>query len=177
MNLQEQISRIKGMIRLISENDIEDREEKTFISNSEKYDSFKKRWIPSHGEGDLDIDLPFEFKVHLFPDEKGFYLELYYNNNIVGNFHSYIDEEEGMMNDTMISPNYRNKGLGKILLVKAMDVSYSYLGGFEPDRRGVMSQQSNVYDSLIKNDIINNNYDINYDKAQEMINSIVRNYQ
>ena len=157
---------------IITEND----EDKSFSKNIENYNQHKERWIQADNEGDLYIEQPFKFNIFLFPNENGFYLELTYKNEVVGNFHMYIDEDEGTMNDVMLLPKYRGKGLGKILLIKAMDISYSYLGGFESDRRGMTDLQDNVYASLVRNGIISSNHEINYDKAQEMINSVVEKY-
>ena len=172
MNLQENINRIKQVMGIITEND----EENSFLKNVKNYNEYKKGWILSDNEGDLHIESPFKFKIFLFPKENGFYLQLDYNNDIVGIFHLFNDEEDGTMSDVMVSPKYRSMGLGKVLLIKAMDVSYSYLGGFSSDSRGITGQQRNVYTSLINNGVINGNYEINYEKAQEMIDSIVNNF-
>lgn len=173
MNLQENINRIRQVMGVITENS----EEKSFIKNIQNYNEYKKRWIPSDNEGELYIEQPFKFNIFLFPKENGFYLELTYRNEIIGNFHLYMDEDEGAMNDVMLLPNYRGMGMGKILLIKAMDISYSYLGGFSTDIRGITGQQRNVYSSLVKSGVIDGNYQINYEMAQEMINTIVKEFE
>lgn len=140
---------------------------------SDKYGDYKKRWIKVSNYGDLYVKDPMRFVVYLFPNEKGFLVELYYENDLVGQFHCYLDEEEGIMNDVEIDPKFRGLGLGKVLLLKAIDVSYIYLDYFQSDVRGLTSDQDNVYLSLVKNGVLDSNYNIDYDKAQDLIDSVI----
>jgi GNAT superfamily N-acetyltransferase len=138
------------------------------------YADYKKRW-DYYGEnyGDLTLPKPLKKQVYLFPNEKGFLVELFFNGVEVGHFHMYIDEDEGPMNDAVVKTDYRNKGFGKILLLTAIDVSYNYLGYYSSDSRGLTEFQNKTYASLIKYGALNNNYEIDYDKAESLINEIV----
>ena len=141
---------------------------------ADKYLLYKKRWRKINDYEDLDISEPLKIQIYLFPNDSGFLIDLYYKEILIGQFHSYFDSEEGMKNDVEIAKTFRNKGLGKILLLIANDVSNSYLGFFESDVRGLTIDQKRVYNSLISNGQINSNLEINYEKSQELINKILK---
>jgi len=143
----------------------------------DKYKDFKKRWTVYDVYGDLEIKQPLSTKVYLFPEQSGFLLELYLNNKLVGNFHSFLDKEEGMMNDAEVETQYQNKGLGKLLLLKAADISNSYLGFFQTDVRGITPEQELVYKSLNKANAFKNWNELDYSTAQTLINDIVSSLQ
>ena len=68
MNLQEQISRMKSMMSLVIES---------------KYENYKKNWdYVGSSYTDFDINEPLSVSIYLFPNEKGFLVELFYNNKI-----------------------------------------------------------------------------------------------
>jgi hypothetical protein len=141
-----------------------------------KYDKFKSRWDKVSEYGDLEINNPLRCETYLFPNEKGFLIELFYNNLLIGSFHSFVDEE-GQMNDAEILEQFQNKGFGKILLLKAIDVSNLYLGYFGTDIRGITAQQQKVYDSLSKEGIISGyGSSLDNEKAQDKINSIIKKF-
>ena len=141
---------------------------------ADKYLLYKKRWRKINDYEDLDISEPLKIQIYLFPNDSGFLIDLYHKEILIGQFHSYFDSEEGMKNDVQIAKTFRNKGLGKILLLIAIDVSNSYLGFFESDVRGLTIDQKRVYNSLISNGQINSNLEINYEKSQELINKILK---
>lgn len=143
------------------------------ITYEDKYTKFKNRWYVLNEYGDLTISYPFNFKIYLFPNEKGFMVELSYYGKIVGQFHSYVDED-GMMNDVEIDSEFQGIGLGKVLLLKAIEISNIYLGYFESDIRGLTANQKYVYRSLINNKILDDKLNINYGEAQEYIESIIK---
>jgi len=138
-----------------------------------KYDKFKTRWIeiPSY-YGDLEVKFPISLKMYAFPNGNGVYIELYYNGILAGFFHSLLDPEEGCSNDIEVFEEFQGLGFGKILTLKMIDI----FDGFEIDSRGLSKQQSSVYDSLINKEAIEvylSKVNLNYDKAQELINSII----
>lgn len=110
----------------------------------------------------------------MFPNEKGFLVELFYNNSLVGEFHSFVDEEDGQMNDIEIKEDFQGKGLGKILLLVSINVSNNYLGFFQSDPRGLTKSQEYVYKSLNKVGILKNWNEINYNEAQNFIDKITK---
>ena len=160
MNLQEQISRMKSMMSLVIES---------------KYENYKKNWdYVGSSYTDFDINEPLSVSIYLFPNEKGFLVELFYNNSLVGEFHSFVDEEEGQMNDIEIKEDFQGKGLGKILLLVSINVSNNYLGFFQSDPRGLTKSQEYVYKSLNNVGILKNWNEINYDEAQNFIDKITK---
>lgn len=145
---------------------------------SDKYSSYKERWVQVNYEniGCYNIPQPLSVDVFLFPDGedgyRGFLIDLKLNNSLIGQFHSVIDMEDfGLMNDIEISPEYRSKGLGKVLTLIAMCVSENFLGFFTSDVRGLSTQQKNVYNSLQKN-VYDETGNVDYGRAQEFINKI-----
>jgi len=150
-----------------------------YSSYKDKYLSFKQRWVRVNYEqiGCYDISKPLSVDLFLFPDGedgyKGFLIDLKLNNTLIGQYHSFNDDDEGMMNDIEIAPEYQGMGLGKVLTLISMCVSEQVLGFFSRDSRGLTTQQGNVYSSLKKvNDEKGN---IDFDKAQNLINEIIDN--
>lgn len=150
---------------------------------NDKYGSFKSRWVKvDYGMiGCYELVQPLSVEVFLFPnpdveDEyKGFLIDLKFNDKLIGQFHSFLDVEDmgGLMNDIEISSEYQGKGLGKVLTLIAMCVSETILGFYSSDVRGLTTPQKKVYSSLEKTayDEMGN---IDYSKAQEVINQITR---
>jgi len=159
MNLQEQIKRIQSLMGVINES---------------KYDKFKKNWV-NVGDSycDFDISKPLSISIYLFPNDNGFLVELLYNNSLVGSFHSFVDEEEGQMNDVEIDEKFRGIGLGKILLLVAINVSNNSLGFFGSDTRGLTKDQESVYKSLNNTGALKKWDEIDYNNAQNLINEII----
>ena len=159
MNLQEQISRIHEMMGVINES---------------KYDKFKKNWV-NIGDSycDFEISEPLSISIYLFPNDTGFLVELLFNNLLVGSFHSFVDEEYAQMNDAEIDEKFRGIGLGKILLLVAINVSNNLLGFFGSDSRGLTKDQESVYKSLNNSGVLKNWDEIDYDKAQNLIDEII----
>lgn len=138
-----------------------------------KYESFKKNWDNvGSSYTDFDIKEPLSVSIYLFPNEKGFLVELYYDNNLVGEFHSFVDEEDGQMNDIEIKEDFQGKGLGKILLLVSINVSNNYLGFFQSDSRGLTKSQEYVYKSLNNVGVLKNWNEINYNEAQNFIDKV-----
>lgn len=140
----------------------------------DKYQQFKHRWRKISDYGDLVLPEPLSYDVYLFPEEKGYLLELKLRDRVIGSYHSYYDEDEGLMNDAQIGNDMRGIGLGKVLLLKAIDVSNSYLGFNNSDARGLTTDQKRVYDSLHRQKAYNNDGSLNYDKAQEIIMQVIK---
>jgi hypothetical protein len=146
------------------------------IKENSNYDNYKKNWrYVGDSYTNLIIEEPLKLKTWLFPNENGFYIELFFNNNLIGHFHSYYDNDEGLMNDSFIIDGYQNKGFGKILLLLAIDIGNDYLGFFSSDVRGLNQNQYKIYSFLKKENIISDSDKIiDYDKANELISIITK---
>ena len=168
-----------SMKYIISENQLKTIIETFNMGNKvileDKYKDYKKGWYKYDSYGDLEVNDPLNTKIYLFPDEKGFLIELFLNGTMVGSFHCFVDEE-GMANDVQINEEYQNKGLGKVLLLKAIDVSNAYLGYFETDTRGTTMRQNHVYKSLNNSGALKNWNELDYDKAQSVIDKISNSF-
>ena len=154
---------------------------------NDKYSNFKKNWIKDNSIGDLEIPKPFYINTYVFGyDENdratGYLVEMYYESKLIGTFHCFYnfndsyEGADGVINDVELVENFRHKGFGKILTLKSIDVSNSLNGFYESDTRGVEPSQIKVYNSLKKNNIIDDYYRINYDLAQKLINNVVNDF-
>ncbi len=141
-----------------------------------KYEKYLKNWRAVEYYGDLEAEGPFSFKTYLFPRDNGFLVQLYSGKDLVGEFHSVVNEEDGQVNDAEVYEPYKSKGFGKALLLKAIDVSTLALDGFQSDPRGLTKSQENVYNSLVKSGIfdtaLGSIQDFDYGKAQNELNAI-----
>jgi ribosomal protein S18 acetylase RimI-like enzyme len=86
--------------------------------------------------------------------QNGFTILMTVDNKIVGKFLYYLDDDEGAMNSVEVISSERNKGYGKILLMKAISVANKYGIGFELDSRGLSKIQNSIYKSLQDNGFI-----------------------
>lgn len=140
-----------------------------------KYTECHHRWI----RADIELSgyLPSEISVdvYLFPDEqhefRGFCIDLYLSDILVGQFHCFLDADEGFMNDAEIDEAYQRRGLGKILLMAAIDTGLSYLGAFAPCYRGVNPDQLKIYDWIDERGIWTDK-GLDYDRAYVAIRGI-----
>ncbi len=144
------------------------------IKENSKYDNYKKNWnYAGNSYTDLTIEEPLKIKTWTFPNQNGFYLEFFFNNTLIGHYHSFYDQDDGFMNDMEIKDDYQNKGFGKILLLSAIDVGNNYMGFFSSDTRWLAPNQSKIYIYLKKENIISDNDEIiDYDKANKLISII-----
>lgn len=151
---------------------------KQFVNENytDKYVDYKKKWFKNNQIVDLEINKPFSFNIYLFPNQNGFLVELFNDNNLIGQFHSFLDEDEGFLNDIEISKPFQKKGIGKILTLLAIEVGNNYLDGFSTDSRGVNPNQWKIYQYLLSEKIISSDFRINYEKAQEEINKIISKF-
>lgn len=149
---------------------------------NDKYSSYKSGWVKVNYEtiGCYELTQPLSVDVFLFPnpdveDEyNGFLIDLKFNDKLIGQFHSYLDEDMGgLMNDIEISSEYQGKGLGKVLTLIAMCVSETVFGFYSSDVRGLTTPQKKVYSSL-ERAVYDKMGNIDYSKAQEVINQITR---
>jgi ribosomal protein S18 acetylase RimI-like enzyme len=154
--------------------------------SADKYPN-KQGWRKPITNTNFVVPQPFKVDVWLIPnvtdyDETeivGFLVNLYYNNEVIGQFHSVlsIDEDgsiEGTWNDVEIKEKWRGRNYGKALTLIAMDVSYENLGSFSGDTiNGVLNAQQSVYRSLMESGAIKNDFTLDYDIAQKLLDKFL----
>lgn len=142
-----------------------------------KYSEYHHKWIKADIELATYLPEAINVDVFLFPDEqrefRGFCIDLYLSGILVGNFHCFLDLDEGFMNDAEIDEAYQRRGLGKILLMAAIDTGMSYLGAFAPCSRGVNPDQWKIYDWIDEHGIWTNE-GLDYKKASMAIDEITQ---
>lgn len=85
----------------------------------------------------------------------GFTVTMVYDGTTVGHY-KYSNTDDGPYHDVSILPMYRNQGYGKMLTLKAIATAGDYedIGGYAMDTLGQTKDMERVYDSLLKNGLV-----------------------
>jgi hypothetical protein len=86
-------------------------------------------------------------------------MEMYISGQKIGQVISgYNEEEEQPESDVDIIESQRNKGYGKILLLKKIQMDYELLGRHSMDARGLTEDMGRVYNSLERDGYIQSKF-------------------
>lgn len=101
----------------------------------------------------------FKFKVSSRSNfQSGFTLELTRSGKTIGRYSYALDDEGLSRQDVRLDADYLNQGLGKILVLKAIQLAHNYDLGYSEDSLGVTSDMRRVYSSLLRSKLIRSDY-------------------
>lgn len=104
--------------------------------------------------------------------ERGFTVSMTVDGKPAGSFRYYMDFDEGAQNSVEIHSDYRRRGYGTLLLLKAIETAVDQMGEFQSDIRGITAAQEQLYHKAQEQGLITSlglgTYDIT-DRGLEML--------